>query len=469
MNTYIGLTIGPIYETLSSARKTRELWGASALFSYMMREMILRLQQEGALFIVPDLSRFRLDARCGVGVFHDRFICTQTTLEKVREIQSSVVSEIAETVGKNAEAKEWLKSYIQCSIAEAELDDANVILGMGEILDTLELHTKIPVPESSNPLQTFLRERLSGSFLTKAFLPTQKISFDSLPEIAARDVLNAMNDDTVIDDFESIRNHPSFKQPHSYIAIVHADGDNFGTYIKSLDSIESQQQFSRRIFEYSTRIVDVVSAHGGAAIFAGGDDLLAFLPVVFNNQTFFDAVKSIDELFDSYFSDTGATLSYGFSVTYHKFPLYEALEKSRNALYTSKSKGKNAITVSAQKHSGQSFELTIPKNNPEWTEAFASLLKSVVTEKTDLPHSIHHKLDLYKHLLNAIGHDQERLHAFMENNFNEEIHKNRFSAGLKHIQQIILAIYNDPSVAKNQKFDQLFAALSMIKLLRGDR
>ncbi len=37
---YIALTIGPIYKTLSSAKKTRELWGGSYIFSYIMKQII---------------------------------------------------------------------------------------------------------------------------------------------------------------------------------------------------------------------------------------------------------------------------------------------------------------------------------------------------------------------------------------------------------------------------------------------
>jgi len=43
--TYIALTIGPIYKTLSSAKKTRELWGGSYLFSYIMKQIILEFKE----------------------------------------------------------------------------------------------------------------------------------------------------------------------------------------------------------------------------------------------------------------------------------------------------------------------------------------------------------------------------------------------------------------------------------------
>ena len=43
MKTYFALTIGPIYKTLSQAQKTREFWGSSYMFSWIMREIIVGL------------------------------------------------------------------------------------------------------------------------------------------------------------------------------------------------------------------------------------------------------------------------------------------------------------------------------------------------------------------------------------------------------------------------------------------
>ncbi|MDR2511860.1 MAG: hypothetical protein LBC89_05325, partial [Bacteroidales bacterium] len=36
MNTYTAISIGPIYKTLTMARKPLEIWAASYLFSYLM-------------------------------------------------------------------------------------------------------------------------------------------------------------------------------------------------------------------------------------------------------------------------------------------------------------------------------------------------------------------------------------------------------------------------------------------------
>ena len=57
MSKYIGLTIGPIAKTLHQARKTREIWGASYLFSYLMKKIIKKLKDKDVKFVLPYLLR----------------------------------------------------------------------------------------------------------------------------------------------------------------------------------------------------------------------------------------------------------------------------------------------------------------------------------------------------------------------------------------------------------------------------
>ncbi|MFW2427635.1 type III-B CRISPR-associated protein Cas10/Cmr2, partial [Aliarcobacter butzleri] len=48
---YIALTIGPIYKTLKNSKKTRELWGGSYIFSYIMKQIILKFEDRD--FVTP--------------------------------------------------------------------------------------------------------------------------------------------------------------------------------------------------------------------------------------------------------------------------------------------------------------------------------------------------------------------------------------------------------------------------------
>ncbi len=66
---YIALTLGPIIKTLSLAKKTRELWGASYMFSYLMRGIVGELQKDpykiNGEFIMPSIENIGYQSKVG--------------------------------------------------------------------------------------------------------------------------------------------------------------------------------------------------------------------------------------------------------------------------------------------------------------------------------------------------------------------------------------------------------------------
>jgi len=95
MKHYIALTIGPIYKTLSNAKKTQELWASSYLFSYLMKEIIRKLTSgSGAIpynrFVVPYVDQKIMDASTHVGLFHDRFIYESQNEKDLKELTAKI-------------------------------------------------------------------------------------------------------------------------------------------------------------------------------------------------------------------------------------------------------------------------------------------------------------------------------------------------------------------------------------------
>ncbi len=48
---YIAMTIGPIYKTLQNSKKPKELWSASYLFSYIVKQIISEFRDRE--FVTP--------------------------------------------------------------------------------------------------------------------------------------------------------------------------------------------------------------------------------------------------------------------------------------------------------------------------------------------------------------------------------------------------------------------------------
>ena len=450
---YIALTVGPIVDTLILGRKTSEIWMASYLFSVLMKNIIREIKAlENTTFIVPyvdDETLFEIEDD-GVGMFHDRFILQtgSLTLEEVASIvqeqKEGIALMIAESI-KRAPQKvvAFFNNYIQTYLFESDEQFDDPIIEISKILDSIELHTP-RLEAEEDYLRLFLnRDVLLHSALAKASF-SSKPSFDSIEAIAAQEL------------GEEVQATNAYK----YIAIVHADGDNLGAYIKAQDDVT---QISKRLFDFDKSAAESIKAYGGMPLFIGGDDLLFFAPVIHGEETLFDLIDTLSAAYKDALGSDKTTLSFGVSVTYYKYPLYEALERSREALFTTAKRytGKNAVAISAQKHSGQSFTFCVGKDEEAY-RVYTAFVKTVLNEAQELPHAIHHKLFKHKVLFENIA--PEQLHATFENIFNEEIHQSKFKAGLDNLQKLFLTLGLEAAAQ-----EKLFAMLSTIKLLRGDR
>ncbi|MEA2091785.1 MAG: type III-B CRISPR-associated protein Cas10/Cmr2, partial [Campylobacterota bacterium] len=423
-------------------------------------------------FVVPyikDESIFETGNE--VGLFHDRFIFEAQ--EGDCKTLDSVINEVLISLSGDIKIDlEFLKSYLQINIVEKELKEGvNPILEMTPYLDTGELFYGIG-QYHNNPLTKVLQG--GNVFLAKDAFGEKK-SFPSLPEIALYDLLKTSPEikSLVNYDDESIYDNRdyTFKNYHKYYAIVHADGDSMGKVIEDLKSKDDFQNFSKKLFEYCVASHRLIKAFGGETIFAGGDDLLFFAPVVSGNKTIFTLCDEISTDFDKKFGGTGATLSFGVSIQYYKFPLYEALEKSRRLLFDNeegaKSGDKNNIAFSVTKHSGQTFEAIMHKSG-ELYENFKLFSSNIEGGEgmDNFLHSIHHKIDSNKNILAQIAHDKKRVQNFFDNYFNKEVHDEQYREFFVQLVDFICESYK---ISNSDPLKSVYATLRFIKFVQGDK
>jgi len=449
---YIALTIGPIVDTLSLGRKTSEVWMASYLFSSFMKKSIRKIkEQSDAEFIIPfvddDILKEKDD---GIGMFHDRFILKSDTLtlEKVETIlleeKDAIASMVAKSIKKDkSKVKAFFRQYLQTYLFETTKDFDNPILDISKIMDSIELHT--PRLESQ---EDYIRLFLNRNIILNSSLA--KTSFGHKPSFEAIDAIAAQELDKDIE----------VKNAYKYIAIIYADGDNLGSYIKKQSDVT---KVSQKLFEFDKKAGKTINSYGGLPIFIGGDDLIIFAPLLNRGKTVFDLLNSLSQDYTDTLETTESTLSFGVSLTYYKYPLYEALTKARNTLFgvAKQYQGKNAVAISTQKHSGQSFDFCIGKSEKSYDE-FLRLISSVLNEEIELPHAVHQKLQKYQDIFQSIPIN--RVKDTFENIFNEDMHKTKFKKGLDEIRNLM-----ESMGLETKAQEKLFAMLSTIKVLRGDR
>lgn len=418
MTTYYAITLGPILKTLSLAKKTRELWSASYLFSYLMKELLreLNLSEEqlvlpyGGTLMVDGTSRDLLnDKDLQAGIFPDRAVFTMpegkdlTDVETVRDTVLGWLSEQLVThlkhLGDNndllTEAKNFFQAWFQVYAVAETFEDTEakqaVVKALFARLDVLELQAGHFPLETRNYIQRFLsistfQSEYQASFL-KADAGLAANRFESIMEIAAKGLLASEAGQETLDTLQKFEddedwvstlkasNSRDFRTHHKYVAVVQVDGDNFGDFIGQLENAE-YQEFTQRLAAFSLLARQAIADYGGQPVYLGGDDALFFAPLRTESAHLFDLLHNLDGLFKEQFEPLKATdrpiptLSAGVSISYYKHPLSEALDASRDLLFgdakhfqMTNGQKKNAIGIRVQKHSGQQFGLVLSKSN----------------------------------------------------------------------------------------------------------
>ena len=145
-------------------------------------------------------------------------------------------------------------------------------------------------------------------------------------------------------------------EPPSYVACLVADGDNMGRALDELarsdDPVAACRAFSERLLKFPVKAQRIVAKHLGAPIYAGGDDVLAFLPVA----TALDCAECLSDAFETVMGETRLedkpTLSVGIGIAHVVEAMGLLLELGREAERMAKQSGRNALAVIFDKRSG---------------------------------------------------------------------------------------------------------------------
>lgn len=156
--------------------------------------------------------------------------------------------------------------------------------------------------------------------------------------------------------------------PLPYYALLLADGDNMGKVIDNIGKVqiaslngemEKHRKLSEQLSEFAKAVSAIVNkTHNGSLVYAGGDDVLAFVPL----HTVLQCARELADEFkkrlkDFAFPDDGKdcqpTLSVGVVIAHHMESLQDALTLVRVAEKAAKKvPGKEALAITLSKRSG---------------------------------------------------------------------------------------------------------------------
>lgn len=529
MKTYLAITIGPIYATIQQARRTRELWAASYVFSLLMRELLEVLEKEkiGEL-LAPVVAATNYN---GAGIYPDR--CFWLLNEKGEKLPAAdwqnlirkAIQRVENIAQKNNARHKFFEPFFRVFAAKLEVNpsEESAVLQLNRLLDAQELQALLP--QGDDQLISILSEdnniwelyHDSSASTSAVFIPYDSTGNHRLPSLVelATSELKKVDEAT----YEGILTQPAntaiikrregkvdpkeealaqeeallklkqtfkddFKFRHKYVCFVKADGDSVGATLGAIGNHHQEiQDFSKLLAKFAQEAVDKIIAFNGIPVYAGGDDLLFIAPIQNQHgQHIFNLLSDLDQIFPaadlqalgkSVKADFSAqpALSYGLSIAYYKHPMFEALDNLNELLFENAKgfPGKNAVAFRVLKHSGQAFGATLSKGGGAYTQ-FAALLKACQAQELSFLTSVMHKLaSLEAFLEDALQHGQTK--AFFKHHFNESAHQqSETNAYIQAVHHLVLALWKEAGEQKQENpiavvRQQLFAALRFIQFL----
>lgn len=441
-NTYVAVTIGPVFDTINLSSSPAALWAASYFFSSLTANICAVLTEDYAIdhkdIVSPyyDKDSALLNQNNGVGLFHDRIIFRVSSdfdISCFEEIRKTAIDHTAKQFGLNSEKNlAYLYDYIMVSYKKFEGN--NPIIDSEKLLDCLELAKPFVFSQETNPLfDLFINAPIDKDDEDDVEPPKKGKNeaikslihnFKSFQLVKHKDETSCILKS--IKDIVRTRRKTGLKK-YKYYAIVRADGDSMSKLIKTLGDDDKINRFSQTCLQYCSDVAGTVAEYDGVTIYAGGDDLLAILPCQSGDdaKTVFHFIQDTNKLFREAFKDFDVhpTLSFGVTIAYYRFPLYEALEDSYFMLSDyAKKNGKNAVAVRLQKHSGQSEGLIISNTA---LDTFISQLDSVLEKSPDILLSTMHKFHTFAELFNS-AQSKKNVENLCINTFDAPAHNKDF-------------------------------------------
>lgn len=157
--------------------------------------------------------------------------------------------------------------------------------------------------------------------------------------------------------------HKAASPYEPYVACLVADGDKMGEALTLLVQPEALREFSHQLSRFAQGAPAIVEAHHGALVYAGGDDVLAFVPVAHAVACAEALHREFGEIMRAACTNAGIqkvpTLSVGLGIGHYMESMGTLLELGRRAERLAKGDDlpvgedrRNALAIIVHKRSG---------------------------------------------------------------------------------------------------------------------
>jgi CRISPR-associated protein Cmr2 len=282
------------------------------------------------------------------------------------------------------------------------------------------------------------------------------------------------------------------KDPSPYLAILVADGDKVGAVISNRPTADENREFSRALSRFAEEARKTVNAHNGILIYAGGDDVLAFLPVDKCLACARQLRNSFVEMLKDYKNASGEspTLSAGIAIGHFMENLEDLLEYGRAAEKAAKKVGgKDALAVHLHKRGGSPIrvrarwlagdenKIVLHKDEPrekafdlkEFNERLMCYAELILTNGIPgkLPYDLRKLADLYKGWRSETRQEKQTVAEAMNTDVVRVIRDKQPTSGRQYMPEIERIVRTIATPNELEQFtDELLVARQIATVLQ---
>lgn len=226
--------------------------------------------------------------------------------------------------------------------------------------------------------------------------------------------------------------------PQPYYAILHADGDRMGVVIEAQNDFGAHHKLSVALTAFAGAVPGIVEKHHGALIYAGGDDVLAFLPLHL-------ALPCAEELATTFAKQTSPwtdregrspSLSAGIAVVHHLARMGDAIDVSRTAEHNAKQvDGTDALAIIVDKRAGAQVDVKDKRSS-----LLAKLKPLIALKRLDAisDRAAHDLLTLATLTENVESGARKTLDAMQRSEAIRILHRKRADSGKREVAEATL-------------------------------
>lgn len=288
-------------------------------------------------------------------------------------------------------------------------------------------------------------------------------------------------DDAVVDWLKVLKKQlaPLWKQygePYTYGALLLADGDRMGELLDKAQTIKEHQDITKALSNFAESVAETMRKHKGHCIYAGGDDVLGFVPLDTAYQcaeelrtSFADCLSAVADSLGV--KDNQPTLSVGVAICHLMTPLSVIrelagqAEKYAKGDHISKDKEKevvnarrNALGILLSVRGGSDIKLRFNWSDDIGLDTFELFTDYYINK--DIPSRVAYDIRaIHLRTQNFAPNNEELLQKIRGAELNRMLKQARTPTGGKICSDIIkLLIKRSEQVGLNRLADELIVA-----------